>query len=225
MNRCLSLLAFLIVVQSNLLLAADENEKEVDTREIIREAEETASEKVGEIWDRFQTDIQAPLNQARMDLNRAITKLNEGKRFNDAKTVQKALADLEKTVMSKIVAIVIQPPPKPPVPIPPPPKPPVPIPPQKPLLERMAGKWNRKTFPEYFVIQPNGTWQRISKDGKDTVLDIAAMQMRTPEELEVRYPSGWRLLCRLAGDDVIAVNEFRPTGEPASDGWALERIK
>ena len=29
MNRCLSLLAFLIVVQSNLLLAADENEKEV----------------------------------------------------------------------------------------------------------------------------------------------------------------------------------------------------
>ena len=222
MNRCLSLLAFLIVVQSNLLLAADENEKEVpkvSTREIIREAEETASEKVRESWDRFQTDIQAPLDQARMDLGLAITKLNQVKRFNDAKTVQKALADLEKTVLSKTVVIVIQPPQKPPD------MKPEPIPPQKPLLERMAGKWNRKTFPEYFVIQPNGTWQRISKDGKDTVLDSAAMQLRTPEELEVRYPSGWRLLCRLAGDDVIAVIEFRPTGEPASDGWALERIK
>ena len=117
MNRCLSLLAFLIVVQSNLLLAADENEKEVpevNTREIIREAEETASEKVRESWDRFLTDIQPPLDQARGELNRAITMLNQGKRFNDAKTVQKALADLEKTVLSKTVVIVIQPPQKPP---------------------------------------------------------------------------------------------------------------
>ena len=206
MNRCLSLLAFLIVVQSNLLLAADENEKEVpkvSTREIIREAEETASEKVRESWDRFQTDIQAPLDQARMELNRAITMLNQGKRFNDAKTVQKALADLEKTVMSKTVVIVIQPP-------------------QKPLLERMAGKWIRTNHPDAFVISADRSAEVINQNTRQV---IATGKLALDKEGlgKIAWSNNVVWMMRMTDDDCLAVSETDLVGNPLGDGLVLTR--
>ena len=206
MNRCLSLLAFLIVVQSNLLLAADENEKEVpevNTREIIREAEETASEKVRESWDRFQTDIQAPLDQARMGLNSAITKLNQDKSYNDAKTVQKALADLEKTVMSKTVVIVIQPP-------------------QKPLLERMAGKWIRTNHPDAFVISADRSAEVINQNTRQV---IATGKLALDKEGlgKIAWSNNVVWMMRMTDDDCLAVSETDPVGNPLGDGLVLTR--
>ena len=216
MNRCLSLLAFLIVVQSNLLLAADENEKEVDTKEIIREAEETASEKVRESWELFQTDIQAPLDQARMELNRAITMLNQDKRFNDAKTVQKALADLEKTVLSKTVVIVIQPPQKPPD------MKPEPIPPQKPLLERMAGKWIRTNHPDAFVISADRSAEVINQNTRQV---IATGKLALDKEGlgKIAWSNNVVWMMRMTDDDCLAVSETDPVKNPLGDGLVLTR--
>jgi len=92
------------------------------------------------------------------------------------------------------------------------------------LFGRLAGKWTRHGFQEHFVVTRDGVWKRVSNDAKNTVLDSVTLQMLTPDVAEVRYPSGWRLECRLAGEDILAVSESRPD-RSRTQGFVLERTK
>jgi len=194
--------------------------EELTTRDIIRRAEEAASEKVRESWEKFQTDIQAPLDQARKELNDAITKLNADKRFTDAQAVQKALADLEKTVMSKTVSIVIQPGPKP-QPVKPEPVKPEPVPPQKPLLDRLAGKWTHPTATLMYYFGQDGSFHEDDKvDGRVNATGRGVLI--TKDIAEFKLSNGFKIHARMASDDVAALLIWGPAGNPVP-GLVLQR--
>ena len=192
--------------------AAIASGEELNTRDIIRKAEETASEKVRESWERFQTDIQSPLDQARRELNDAITKLNADKKFNDAQTVQKALADLEKTVMSKTVAIVIQPGPKPPAMKPPAMKP-QPVPPQKPLLEKLAGRWSCLSSPQVVkTFDATGRFTELNKG-----VELKTSQLKILSNHKGNIPLGnWGEYVHVwyHDDDIIIMQYYKTDGSP-----------
>lgn len=94
------------------------------------------------------------------------------------------------------------------------------VPPQKPLLERMAGEW-RRDGRESIVLRADGT---ANKKWPDTAAAPVKLTARSSEVAELTFPDGYAWQLRMAGDDVIAVLEFKD-GQLSGQGLALTRIK
>lgn len=158
----------------------------------------------------FDKANQKPLGEARKALDDLSTKLIKDGKADEAAAVLRQVGTLEADVMRMANA-------------------PAPLAGggavrQKPLMERIVGKWSAGDYPEYFMVNDGGAWMQVKNDGKGTVIESVAMQLLDYETAEVRYRSGWRLQCRLAGDDVLAVTEIGPDGRK-SRGFALERVR
>jgi hypothetical protein len=89
--------------------------------------------------------------------------------------------------------------------------------PQKPLLERMAGKWRRGGDNFVFVISPDGRIQISNGDQGKLVL-------AGPETAEVVLKSGWKLRFFMAQADVACGLEWDSRGRQ-TPGFVLERIE
>jgi hypothetical protein len=171
----------------------------------------------------FPDDLTALLKRCDQDYKSARERLEEGyKNIESALTKAGKLNEALKVQAELKEVLAGVPVPQPALPTKPEEKAPPVI--KKSLPERMAGQWTRHGFPEYFLVTQDGVWKRVSKDAKNTVLDSVVLKMVTPDVAEVHYPSGWRLECRLAGEDVIAVSETRPD-KVRTQGFVLERTK
>lgn len=105
---------------------------------------------------------------------------------------------------------------------PPQPVPALPPRPQTPLLERMAGRWNRDDATEY-VLKTDGTVEQWGKKEK-RIANQGRCQLGADGTAEVLWSTGHRWQCRFAGDDWIAIHETH-NGNAVGDGIVLERIK
>lgn len=200
MPRPLILLLAFSLLTANLYADTD--------RDVYDEADgifKQAEEAVGTNLATFVQANEKPLAKAREEMAELIARMNKEGRSQLATSLQKRLNGLEETVQKRVRTEV-----------------PIVVPPEKPLLERMEGKWIAHDYPEYFMVNDGGAWIQVKNDGKGTVIESVAMQLLDYETAEVRYKSGWCLQCRLAGDDVLAVTEIRPDGRK-SRGFALER--
>lgn len=96
--------------------------------------------------------------------------------------------------------------------------------PQKPLLERMAGKWSRFGEGYFYHLHADGTAETVDQ-GTNRVTNRVRMAAVSAEAVEAIWPSGFRDRFVLAGDDLIAVINWNPRGKRDGAGFVLERMK
>lgn len=161
---------------------------------------------VGEVKknrERFTKANEKPLNEARGQLQELSTKLIKDGKADEATAVLAQVKTLESDVMKMANA-------------------PEHLPggggrplSQKPLLERLEGKWRRAK--DEVVIQRDGViWQSNG--------DQAQIRLVSPEIAEVQWASGWKWHCRMVDDEMAVAMEWDPKGK-RSEGIVLTRIK
>jgi hypothetical protein len=156
----------------------------------------------------FDKANERPLGDARVELQDLSTKLiREGKTV-DASAVLKQIETLDVDVMRRANA---------PAPV----SAPRPAP-QKPLLERMAGKWVRINTPFFYRLHSNGVAECVDDKAK-RVVSQGRINPTSVDIAEVRWSDGFRDIFYLAGDDVVAVRQWDPVGK--RENFALERIE
>lgn len=160
----------------------------------------------------FDKANQKPLGEARKALDELSTKLIKDGKADEAAAVLRQVGTLEADVMRMANA-------------------PAPVAgggavAQRPLLERMAGKWMHPNHPTYYTIEPNGMIREMFKsDGRvHGEGRLEAMPDGTAEGM--RQPDGWRWKLAEAGVNKIALEMADPkTGKPWNVGLVLERTK
>lgn len=154
----------------------------------------------------FQKANKEPLSDARKDLQDLAKKLVDDRKEDEAKKVLEQIATLEADVMREANAppMVIQPP-------------------QKPLGERLVGKWDRIGHIEYLKVQPDGQ-VALHRDDDDRVTVAGRFSLASPDIAEIAWDNGFQWQIRIAGDDAIAVFELAPKGG-RRQGFALERVR
>lgn len=97
------------------------------------------------------------------------------------------------------------------------------VPPQKPLLEGLAGKWDRPNQPDQWHLYANGTAEYRKDDGR--LHTTGRISVTSPDAFEVAWENGWKDKCVLGGDVVTVLKTLNPKGLETESGYALERIK
>lgn len=95
--------------------------------------------------------------------------------------------------------------------------------PQKPLLERLAGKWDRSNDQSYWVIERDGTAGCRNLQSHKPCHQDSKVRVIDEETGEIAWPNGWRWQIRMAGNDVLAIHETGPDGKVFADGLILTR--
>lgn len=158
--------------------------------------------------NQFNAANEKPLGEARTALEVLAKKLVDEKKYEQVKAVTDQIATLEADVLKMAVAPAPAPAPRPA--------------PQKPLLERLDGKWDRINNPAHYRLNKNGIAECVEDNGQK-VISQGRMSVMSPDVAEIRWSDGFRDLFYLAGDDVIAVRQWLPDGKRES--FALERMK
>lgn len=164
---------------------------------------EKAVAKVKTNRQEFDKANKKPLDEARAELQELAKKLVDDGKAQEATSVLKQVGTLDADVLKMANA-------------------PVPVAgggavPQKPLLERMAGKWRRGGNNDVFVIGPDGFVQ-ISNGDQGKLL------LMSPEVAEVVLKSGWKLRVLMAQEDIACALEWDPRGRQ-TQGFVLEQMK
>ena len=156
----------------------------------------------------FDKANQKPLGEARKALDELSTKLIKDGKADEAAAVLRQVGTLEADVMRMANA--------------PPPVPGGAVA-QKPLLERLAGRWAHPNDKAFYAIQPDGAIQQGNKgDGK--VFRQGVLQLSADGSAEVAM-DGMRFKVREAGPDTIAIEMWDSAGKPGLLGVVLTRIK
>jgi hypothetical protein len=184
----------------------------------MRQSIDTAVEKVSQNYEKFLAESEAPIEKARYELTQLNAKLNAAKMPKEATEVQNALNGLDQAVMKAAVPMVIQPWKKPQAAKPEP----VPVPPQKPLLEKLVGKWVLTKSPDIAVFDRDGTGQLINTV-TGAKWNSGQLRFLPGEVAEITWSNGFVWQMRLAGDRFVAVCDKDPAGQVASDGCVLIR--
>lgn len=186
-------------LQADVLRMASGGEKPT-LKPAVKTILEKALREVRKNRDAFDKANQKPLGSAREQLQElAKQQAGEGK-TKDASASLQQIETLTRDVMRLAEA-------------------PVPVAggagPQKPLLERMAGKWRGEN--SGFTIQPNGEVQKA--DGNHGVLVLAS-----PDVAEMTWRSGEKVRLRIVDENKIAVTGFDKKGKPFA-GILWERVE
>jgi len=164
-----------------------------------RETLEKAVEKNRKDYDKAN---EKPLGEAKRELQDLAKKLIEDGKTDEATAVLAQVKTLDVDVMRMANA-------------------PMPLADggglQKPLLERMAGKWRRAEDNIVYVISSNGVIQCSNGDqGK--------LNSASPEAAEFIFRSGWKFSCRMATKDIACAFQWDPSGQ-RMPSCVLERMK
>jgi hypothetical protein len=203
-RTCRSLIPFLAVV--GLFSANLFGQVVRSTSPAVKRIVDDAARTVKRNRTEFDKANQKPLDDARKQLEELSTKLIKDGKTDEAAIALRQIKTLEADVMRvanapPVAAGAVA---------------------QKPLLERLAGKWDRPDTDEFFLIESaNSIWSISKKTGQRNQLKVISV---SDSKCDLQYPTGWRLSFRSAGDDAIAVFALSPTGEKKK-GFALERMK
>jgi hypothetical protein len=198
-----ALLAAMVVAMSSGPYARADQEVYAKADEIIGRAEEAVASNLAA----FIKANEAPLQTARSELATLIKEMNETGKQSLATSLQTRLNKLDETIQKRVSAKV-----------------PIVEPPQKPLLERLAGKWDRSLHEGYLLVNANGSIA-LHRDIDNSVVVRGRCSTKAPDVIEVAWQDGSRWELRMAGDDTIAVYEWSADGSRYGDGYALERIR
>lgn len=161
----------------------------------------------------FDEANQKPLGDARTDLRQLSTKLIQDGKTVDATAVLKQIETLDIDVARMANAPA-----------------PVPVvgggarvPPQKPLLERLAGRWGHPNLGFAVVIDSTGAMQEITHTGK--VQASGRLQILNTDTAEARLSNGYRCEYTPAGEDRLAMLVWEPSGKQFAEGRCLVRSK
>jgi len=203
-RTCRSLIPLLAVVG---LFSANLFGQEVrSTSPAVKRIIDDAARTVKRNRTEFDKANQKPLDDARKQLEELSTKLIKDGKTDEAAIALRQIKTLEADVMRvanapPVAAGAVA---------------------QKPLLERLAGKWDRPDTDESFLIESASSIWSISKSkGIRTQMKLISVDQ---QKCDLQYHSGWRLSLRPAGEDAVAVFEWSPKGE-RKKGFALERMK
>lgn len=162
--------------------------------------------------DEFVKANKEPLRVARDALKELATKLIADGKSMEAQAVLKKVDTLDADVLKLADAPAPAPDPSPA--------------PQKPLLERLAGRWYRPNDAiNYWVIDGGGN--AGCRKGADNIpchADAKAIVV-DDETAEIAWPTGIKWRIKMAGNDVLAVDETGLDGKSVSDGVVLTRKK
>ena len=179
-------------------------------REVYDEADgifKQAEEAVGTNLATFVQANEKPLAEAREEMAELIARMNKEGRSQLATSLQKRLNGLEETVQKRVRSEV-----------------PIVVPPKKPLLERLAGKWDRTDHPDHLCMHANGMVECVH-DGNGEVFLRGKLTLVSPHVASIVWDNGYKELCRIAGDDdAMAMFSWNPDGRRL-DGYCLERMK
>lgn len=170
----------------------------------------------------FPEDLTTVLRRCEAGYGKARTDLQDGYKALIAELTKKgkvAEAQAIKSEMENIWTRSAEPSPKPES-SPPTPKPGS----QRPLLQRIAGKWSRFGVGYFYQFNANGTAEIIDR-GSNRVTSRVRMTVISAEAVEAVWDSGFRDRFVLAGDDMVAVMNWNPAGKRDGDGFVLERMK
>jgi hypothetical protein len=160
----------------------------------------------------FEKANQAPLEEAKEELQDLAKKFIEESKTEEAQTVLRQVKSLDADVLRMAKA-------------------PDPVEPgggrgpaQKPLLERLAGKWDRTDWDSIFRFHLNGTAEAGKDDGTFGLRGRIAVL--DPDHFDVAWDDGWRHQFLLDGDVIVLLRQFNPEGRREGDRpFAHERIK
>jgi hypothetical protein len=158
----------------------------------------------------FSKKSEKPLGDARLELQELSKKLIEDGKTVDATAVLKQIETLEADVMRMAKAPEHSGGGGKPAP-------------QKPLLERMAGRWSHGSHDHAFFIEPNGNITEVVKRNGQVNSRGRAVNI-SDDVVEVRLENGYKSQMGLVGDKILAMVWWEPSGKPMQ-GWFFERIK
>ena len=187
---------------------------------LTTKAEDKASPAVKKILDKavakvrtnrteFDKANKKPLDEARAELQDLSTKLIKDGKTEEAGGVLKQVGTLEVDVMRMANA-------------------PAPVAgggaaPQKPLLDRIAGKWDMGNW--HMVIEQDGSCKQVEK-GNGIVSATGQFVLKDAGTAEMKLTNGWGWQCSMPmDDDKLVVFNWNPAGQRQAGGKVLERVK
>jgi len=193
------LTALVAFVAIPLMARADEPKPSPAVKRIL----EDAARKVRTNRQAFDKANEKPLAEARQELQDLSTKLIKDEKTDEAGAVLKQVKTLDADVMRMANA-------------------PMPVRgvggqagPQKPLLERMAGKWAHGVGG--VSVEQDGSF--TNQNG-----DKGRLKLVAPDMAEIIWGSGYKWHSRLVNDDLMAVVEWDANGN-RTVGAVLDRVK
>ena len=188
----LALIAFIAFVASANLYG-EESKPSPAMKRIL----EDTARKVRTNRQAFDKANEKPLAEARQELQDLSTKLIKDGKNMEAQAVLKQIDTLGVDVMRMANA-------------------PAPMAggggavPQKPLLERLAGKWSSPIGGTYHTIERNGVTQEVFKTGK--LHQGGQLKVMPDGTAEVVYPDGVRRTFSEVVGDKLAAEAYKPDG-------------
>lgn len=176
----------------------------------VRRILEKAVTEVKENRQVFDKSNEKPLGDALADLTELSMNLIQQGKNVDATAVLKQIETLDADVMKMANAPEPVPAPRPA--------------PQKPLLERMAGKWTHPNSGHIYYFAADGLF-RENRKNDGGVHSQGRLVLVSPDVAEVALSNNHRLQVRLAGPDMLAVLVWGPAGKPVNQGIVLERMR
>ena len=156
----------------------------------------------------FDKANQKPLGEARKALEELSTKLIKDGKADEAGAVLKQVGTLEVDVMRLANA-------------------PAPMAggavPQRPLLERMAGRWTHPNSTGLLAFEENGKVTSFWKSG--AVNTDGTARPLSEDEVEVRYSNQSLHRYRMIDADLIVERLFNPDGSEKGEGYLKMRAK
>jgi hypothetical protein len=183
--------------------------QEAKTLPAVKRILDKATAEVKKNFQEFDTANQKPLGDARVELQDLSTKLIQDGKNVDARAVIKQIETLEADVLKRANA-------------------PAPVPaarpvPEKPLLDRMAGKWFNPTRKETRVFGADGSFTQLKSDG--TVDGRPEAFVIQGGKGLMNGSTGYRFENWLVDDDRMAFLWYAPDGSAIGDGevWFRKR--
>jgi hypothetical protein len=89
---------------------------------------------------------------------------------------------------------------------------------QKPLLEKMSGRWTHPNADLILEIDSSGTYREVRKSDR-SISTTGRLVLKTKGVASSRLANGFMVELRVVGeDDAIGLFLWDPTGSPAGDG-------
>jgi hypothetical protein len=202
MTRPLSIAIIVSLLFTSVVMADDK------LSPVVKKILDKAVVEVKKNRQEFDKANEKPISEARQELQDLSTKLIKDGKTDEATAVLGQVKTLEADVMKMANAsngggkAVLQ----------------------KPLLERMAGRWSRLGEGYFYHLHADGTAETVDQS-TNRVTNRVRMAVVSAEVAEAVWPNGYRDRFVLAGDDLIAVMNWNPRGKRDGAGFVLERIK
>ena len=197
------LIALIAFVAIPLMARADETKQSPAVKRIL----EDTARKVRTNRQAFDKANEKPLAEARKALEELSTKLIKDGKAEEATAVLKQVGTLDADVMRMANA-------------------PAPVGggavPQRPLLERMAGRWDHPNSPVVMVCDATGrVKETFKKDG--AFFHQGTLRILEHDSLEARFPTRFYKI-KVISEDLVAVRVYNLDGSEMLEGVLKERV-